>query len=215
MDIRITFRDSPIEAEIRADEDEEYVEVLEQLADFAGEHEVSGQSTNQSEVRTDSVEDEQSADDGSSQEVRSSKDHSNSTFSNVSATDSELQHVIKLGKSNDEDVEKFPQIIGETDLLGDDEPLRLLHASAVILTTLDDAHGISRVNTGDLKDAVGDSGLSLEGWDNQKRIDERDVYFNRTGSGPSARTEIRDPGKEKAYELIELLVEDLRTTGED
>lgn len=115
-----------------------------------------------------------------------------------------------MGNSDGEEIEEFPEILGNTDLLGDSIQDRLLNGSIILLTVLEDIHGISKVRTTELVEALGASGLNNDNWKNIGQAENVDVYLNRQGSGTGATTELRSPGKEDAYRHIETLVNDIR-----
>lgn len=213
MDIQITFREGPIEAEISAGEDEPYTEVLDALAEFAEDFDATRPaSTGKSD--SDNIND--AVESGSTDEVKadSAAKKSNSLFDEVDATDSELHRVLKTGRIEDGDVEDFPEIIGNTDLLGTSIAERLLNGSVIILTILDEFHDISRVKTTELKDALGQSGLDTNNWGNVHQQENKDVYLDSRGTGASGTTAVRPPGKQDAYDYIQALVDDLREDNE-
>lgn len=80
----------------------------------------------------------------------------------------------------------------------------------MILATLDEFHDVSKVKISDLKDAIEESGINSDNWYNISRNDMVDVYLERRGKGPSATTELRQPGKEDAADHIQTLVGSLQ-----
>ncbi len=109
----------------------------------------------------------------------------------------------------------YPEIVRGTAILGDSKQDRLVGGSVVLLTILDDLHGIAKVKTTDLREALGESGLDSSVWNNVSRVDNVDVYLNRTGQGSAGMTEIRKPGKEDAYDYIQAMVNRMRSEDED
>lgn len=214
MEINVTFRDGPINAEVSATEEESYIEVLEELGRFVEEYDATGyQMQGAPQQQTpDNSNDESSQKDTEQEDVSEFAESSseNSYFDQVDATNSELLRVLKIGSVSGGEIEEFPEIIGEADVLGDSNQYRLLNGSIVLLTVLDEVHGISRVSTSELKNALGNSGLNIDNWANVGRPANADVYLNRRGSGSSATTEVREPGKEDAYEQIQALVDNLQ-----
>lgn len=213
MDIQITFRDGPIEAEVSAAEDEAYSEVLDALAEFVEDYDAVGPGP---QKPTGSHTDGGTVDAAPLTEETADSDtgESNSIFDEVDATDAELQRVLKTGRVEEEDVEEFPEIIGSNEMLGTSVAEQLLNGSAIILTTLDEVHSISRVKTTNLKEALEESGLDSDNWPNMHQQENKDVYLNSRGTGASGTTAIREPGKEDAYGYIQALVDDLREDGE-
>jgi len=214
MDIQITFRDGPIEAEVSAAEDEAYSEVLDALAEFVEGYDAVGSAGPQQP--TDSPTDGGTVEQVAPTEETENSDtgESNSHFDEVDATDAELQRVLKTGRVKDGDVEEFPEIIGNNEILGTSVAEKLLNGSAIILTTLDEVHSISRVKTTNLKKALEESGLDSDNWPNVHQQENKDVYLDSRGTGASGTTAIREPGKEDAYGYIQALVDDLREDGE-
>jgi len=214
MDIQITFRDGPIEAEVSAAEDEAYSEVLDALAEFVEDYDSVGPVGPQKP--TGSPTDGGTVDAAPPTEETADSDtgKSNSLFDEVDATDAELQRVLKTGRVEEENVEEFPEIIGSNEMLGTSVAEQLLNGSAIILTTLDEVHSISRVKTTDLKEALEESGLDSDNWPNVHQQENKDVYLDSRGTGASGTTAIREPGKEDAYSYIQVLVDELREDGE-
>lgn len=214
MDVQITFRDGPIEAEISAGEDEEYTEVLDALAEFVEDFDTTESAGPQDSTESHSRE---SVDDISAEQVTldDTAGKSNSFFDEVDATDAELHRVLKTGRVEDGTVEEFPEIIGNTGLLGTSIAERLLNGSTIILTTLEEVHNTSRVKTTDLKDALEQSGLDKNNWNNVHNQENKDVYLDSRGTGSSGTTAARPPGKEDAYDYIQALVDDLREDSEE
>ncbi|MFU1783844.1 hypothetical protein ACM16X_20985 [Haloarcula japonica] len=215
MDIQITFRDGPIEAEVSATEDEQYTEVLDALAEFVEEYDAVGPSEPQETIDSPTDSGTVDATTSARQAAEAETVESNTLFNEVDATDAELQRVLKTGRVEDGDVEQFPEIIGNTDVLGTSVAERLLNGATVILTILEDAHDVSRVRTTDLKDALGESGLNEDNWPNVHQQENKDVYLDSRGTGSSGTTTVRAPGKQDAYGHIQALVDDLREDGEN
>jgi hypothetical protein len=214
MDIQITFRDGPIEAEVSAAEDEPYTEVLDSLAEFVEEYDPV--DLNDSEELSEDV--AEGTTDGEESTGREAADSgtskSNSLFEQVDASDSELQRVLKTGRVEDGDIKDFPEIIGNTNLLGDSIGERLLSGAIVTLTVLEEAHDVGRIKTTELKQGLGESGLDIDNWTAIHQPAEKDVYLDSRGAGPSGTTAVRAPGKEDAYDYIQALVNDLREDGD-
>jgi hypothetical protein len=215
MEISITFRDGPIDVEVSANEEESYIDVLEELERFVDEYGPTGyqmqQHGPQQKNRDDSP--DKNSKENAGQESKSESTDStaeNSYLDRVNATDSELLRILKLGSIDGDEIKEFPKIIGNVDVLGESGQDRLLNGSIVLLTVLDEVHGISRVSTSNLKNALSDSGMNVDYWTNIGQTSNVDVYLNRRGSGSSATTAIREPGKEDAYEQIQTLVGNLQ-----
>jgi len=213
MDIQITFQDGPIEAEIKASEHEDYTEVLDQLAEFVDDYDAMGPIQPLENIESDPTKAKTRERSTENSTTETTESNSNSFFDEVDATDSELHRVLKFGTVEDGEVKEFPEIIADPALIGNSKPERLLNGAIIILSVLDDVHGISRVKTIELKDALSRSGLPEDSWSSIRTIEAENVYLNRRGKGSSATTEIREPGKEDAYEFIESLVEELSTNG--
>jgi len=213
MDIRITFRDGPVEAEITAEGDEAYSEVLEALGEFVEDFDVTRPVESQASVSSDP---DYTVDSRSTVVTAdSTTGKSNSLSDEVDATNSELYRVLKTGRTEDGDVAEFPEIIGNTEVLGSTIGERLLNGSVIILTILEEAHGIDRVKTTDLKNALGNSGLDTDNWPSVHSQENKEVYLDSRGTGASGTTAVREPGKQDAYGYIQSLVDDLREDGED
>ncbi|RDZ33920.1 MULTISPECIES: hypothetical protein [unclassified Haloferax] len=215
MEINITFRDGPIDVEITATEEESYTDVLEELGQFVEKYDPIGyQTQKRPDQENPSEETEETLHEGGEQGSISEfteTDDENSYFEVVDATDSELLRVLTLGSTDGDDIDEFPQIIGDVQVLGDSNQDRLLNGSSVLLTVLSEVHGVSRASTSELKNALDESGIDIGNWANVGRPANADVYLNRRGSGSSATTEIREPGKEDAYEQIQALVDNLQS----
>ncbi|WP_276259899.1 hypothetical protein [Haloglomus litoreum] len=216
MEITITFRDGPIEAEIRTSEEEDYDKVLTELAEFVDGY---GPVHRQQEPAEDGSEPETEEDPQqvtlSESSEESDEDVSNPVVAEIDATEFEFYSVLQEGRVNEDEVEEFPAILTAPDVLGDSEQERAINAAAVIMTVLSDIHDIERIKTSDLKSAVGESGIAESVWKNTSRVEERDVYFNSRGRGGSATVEIRPPGKAVGYEQIERLVDEYRSDSEE
>ena len=215
MDIQITFQDGPIEAEVSAAEDEPYSEVLDALAEFVEDYDAVGPAGPQQP--TGSPTDGGTVEQVATTEATADSDagESNSLFDEVDATDAELQRVLKTGRVEDGDVEEFPEIIGNTELLGDSIGGRLLNGAAVTLTVLEEVHDLGRIRTTELKEGLSESGLDIDSWTAIHKQAEKDVYLDSRGTGSSGTTAVRAPGKEDAYDYIQMLVDDLRKDGDD
>ncbi|WP_255167127.1 hypothetical protein [Natrononativus amylolyticus] len=220
MDINITFQHGPIEAEIKANEEDDYEEVLKALKNITEDYppadplpntdenleEVDQQETDVGKEEADDqkgVEQdfhEQEALDGFTNRVSSLNDLS----------EQKLYRLVKAGRVEDGEIKEHPRYIGDNDLLGDNGQHRLLNASILLLTVLDDFHGIKKMKTSELKQALADSGLNEDNWRNVGRVEEEDIYLNRRGKGPSATTEIRPPGKDEAYQLFTDLASEIK-----
>jgi hypothetical protein len=211
MDVTIRFEDGPIEAEISAEDGEDFQSALDSLRDFMDEYEPLGsvESSNGTNPEDSSPQlDRKTEAESVSEEADSSSiDSDDPLVSNTGVERGTLQRILKMGSADGTDVEDFPKIIGNTDVLGDSNQEKLLHGSAVILTILSERHGISKVRTSELKDALSESGLNEDNWNNMTGMAKADVYFNRRGQGNSATTEIRDPAKEDAYDEIKKLAD--------
>ncbi|UIP00409.1 hypothetical protein Hbl1158_03325 [Halobaculum sp. CBA1158] len=213
MEIDITFRDGPVDAKISATEEESYIEVLEELAEFVDEYDLTGYQMQETSNRLGPREQAGNSNGDAAVEngAGSTESHpGGSLLDGVDATKSELLRVLKTGSVEGDEIEEFPEILGNTDLLGESIQDRLLHGSIILLTILQDIHGVSEVRTTNLVDGLGASGLDKDNWKNIGQADNVAVYLNRKGSGTGATTEIRGPGKEDAYRHIEALVEDIR-----
>jgi len=198
MEIVITFRDGPIEAEITANEEDDYDDVLESLSEFVeGYTPKTSESVNYNVGSSDSTEVEEPQEDETEQ-------ISTNDLSNLSELpEDKLYRFVKVGRVNDGDIDELPRIIGDTNVLGDSEEERLLNSSILIMTIFDDFHDIDTVKTSDLKQALADSGFDGDRFShNIDGVDESEIYLNRRGRGPSATTEIRPPGKDEAYRLF-------------
>jgi len=198
MEISITFRDGPIEAEITANEEDDYEEVLEALSEFVDGYDpnTSGASTN---LEADSSETDE--EERESEGTTRSSDIGNITDLNDIPED-KLYRIVKVGRVENGEISEHPRIIGDTSLLGESEEERVLNASIVLLAVLDDFHSTDTMKTSELKQAIADSGLDDDDFSNIDSLDEEDVYLNRRGRGPTATTQIRPPGKDEAYKLI-------------
>jgi len=225
MDIEITYRDGPVQAEIRANEDEDYRDVLDALSEFVDDY---GEVTQTSVTDDGESEDSENKnggdatldefDGGQTDETEplengegdsTDDDPDNRLLAETGLTEDELYRILKVGKVDGGEVDVFPRIIGETDILGDTIKERLLNGSTIILTVLSDYHEVDRVKTSNLKQALKDSGMKADGnFGNISTLREGEIYLNRRGSGNSATTEIRPPGRDKAYELVQKLAED-------
>lgn len=224
MELEITFRDGPIEAKVSAGKEDDYTEVLEELADFVDQYGTVQSQTSSPEPEMDQGENSQEtikqyAEGQSADKVpegnESGEEESNPLFSRVEATETELQRVLKMGQVENGEIKQFPEIVRDTSVLGNSKQDRLVGGSVVLLTVLDDLHGISKVKTTDLREALGESGLDTGVWANVSRVDNVDVYLNRTGQGSGGMTEIRKPGKEDAYDYIQAMVDRMRSEDED
>ena len=193
MEITITFKDGPIEAEINASEGDDYDEVLTKLSDFTENY---SQTTNWA--------DENRVDDAGEEEHAPQRTATVESLDDIH--DNELYRVIKRGRVDGDKIQELPRIVGDVDGLADTGQERVLNAATIILTILDDIHGMDKMKTSDLKQAISDSGLNIDNWDHIDRLDEEDIYLNRRGKGASATTQIRPPGKDAAYELITELI---------
>jgi hypothetical protein len=224
MDIEITYRDGPVQAEIRANEEEDYREVLDALSEFVDDYGGVTQTSVTANGEPEDSENEHGGDatlaefdGGQADEIKSSGDEDavsrdddpdNRLLAETGLTEDELYRILKVGKVDDDEVDVFPRIIGETDILGDTIKERLLNGSTIILTVLSDYHGVDRVKTSNLKQALKDSGMKADSnFGNISTLREGEIYLNRRGSGNSATTEIRPPGRDKAYELVQKLAE--------
>lgn len=193
MEITINFQEGPLDVEIQATEEEDLDDVLGKLSDFIDDY------TTQIEV-VDEEESESPEDD---------EDLSRDSQSIQDIPIDQLTRVVKRGRVDDDEIQEFPTIIGDTNVLGDSGQEKLLHGAAVILGILDEFYDIDTVRTTELKDALAESGLDTDSWSNIGQVENVEVYFTRRGSGSSGTTELRPPGKEKAVELMNLLVEQI------
>lgn len=213
MKIQVTFQDGPIEAEITAEEDEDYDEALETLADFVDGYDIQGTVDTSEDAA--SIENEAGKKEKNGNQVMNpDSSQSNPLFDQVDATESEIHRIIKTGTVEDGEVKELPEILGNTDILGSSKEERLLNGSVVILSILDGVHDISRVKTSEIKDALSNSGIDEGAWGKLSRTDNEDVYLDRRGKGPSATTELRPPGKEDAMGYIQDLIDDHRADKE-
>lgn len=199
MEMSITFEDGPITAEISVEEGESYRDVLESLADFVDGYtphptekmeEVGNQNPRPTSYKMDG--------DGPTEEGLSNLHE---------IPDSKLFRLIKTGRVENDEIKELPRIIGDAKNLGDSAGRKLLNGAIVILTTFDDFHGMRRVKTSDLMQALEDSGIYVGNFTRDiGKIKEADVFLNRRGRGNSATTEIRPPGKDEAYRIVEKLI---------
>lgn len=209
MEISISFKDGPIEAEITADETDDYEEVLEALSEFVDGYSPTVSRSNENLNESQTVTNENAEEEGSKSEVENQND-SNDGFSTLQEIpESKLQRVMKTGRVDNGDISEHPYVIADTDSLGDTETERLLHTSVLILSVLDEFHDKDRMKTTELKQALADSGLNDDNFGNIDKLDEAEVYLNRRGRGSTATTEIRRPGKDKTKELVANLIEDI------
>lgn len=224
MDIEISFQDGPVQAEIQANKDEDYREVLDALSEFVdayGEVTTTPVTNGETENSITTSEDDATLDEFDSSQTNKSdspeseevvpddKNPDNELLAETNLTEDQLYRILKVGKVDDDEIKVFPRIICDTEILGDTIKERLLHGSTIILTVLSDHHGIERVKTSNLKQALKDSGMKADGnFGNISTLREGEIYLNRRGSGQSATTEIRPPGRDKAYELVQKLAEE-------
>jgi len=198
MEISITFRDGPIEAEITADEEDNYEEVLESLSEF-----VEGYTTITSESVNHNVDSPDSTEVEELQEEETEQIKTNDISNLSELPEDELYRFVKVGRVDDGDIDELPRIIGDTNALSDSEEERLLNSSILIMTIFDDFHDMDTVKTSDLKQALADSGFDVDSFSRSiDGVDESEIYLNRRGRGPSATTEIRPPGKDEAYRIF-------------
>lgn len=205
MEITIDFQDGPIEAEITADEDDDYQQVLEALSEFVDGYTPTGSTETD---LTNGSGDEVGREDREEEDDEATSLSGSNGLSNLrDVPDDELYRLVKIGKAENGDISEHPRIIGDRKELGDTETEKILNASIVILTVLDDFHDMDTMKTSELKQALADSGLNDDNFGNIDKLDEADIYLNRRGRGPSATTEIRPPGKDEAYRIISNIVE--------
>lgn len=211
MEVTIQFEDGPLQAEITAEDGDDFKSALDSLKEFVDDYEpLEPVGSGGTEPSTeDSLENNTESAPTSSSEDSGLATSDDPLVANTEVPNADLQRILKMGKSDGDEIEEFPKIIGDTDVLGDSSQEKVLNGTAIILTILDDLHGRSRVGTSDLKDALDSSGINEDNWGNMTDMPESDVYFTRRGQGSSATTEIREPGKEKAYEKISDLAENL------
>jgi len=209
MEIHISFQDGPIEAEIEAGADDDYQEVLNRLSDFVEQYDVQTPAVadppeNQTNgdhpkpSNAESVDSEAEESDGPSEEVTNLQDFS----------EDRLYRVLKTGSVEDDEIAEFPEIIGDVSVLGDSEEERALHGAVVLLTALNDFHDVSRVKTSDLMDALADSGIERDAFSDIDQVPNEKVYVNRRGTGGSATTKIRHPGKQEGRSLLKDIIEE-------
>jgi hypothetical protein len=108
-----------------------------------------------------------------------------------------------LGEVEGEEIEESPRILGDVGGLADAKNRSCLYGSMILLTILNDFHGIDTMKTTELKQALEDSGIDKDGFNNLNQLDKSDVYLSRKGSGASGTTTVRPPGMDEARILVE------------
>lgn len=217
MDLTIEFEDGPIEAKLVTDQDEDYEQVLQELSEFVnqyGELQTPPNQVNETNQVNEANQANGAEDAGAQLELgeqpESEPNADGGTITNLSEfEETQLLRILKKGRVEDGQVQENPRVIGDTAELGDTETERLLHASIIIMTVMEDFHGAENMKTSELKQSLEDSGLKANNFSNIDTLDETGVYLNRRGRGSTATTEIRAPGKDAAYEQVKHLLETL------
>lgn len=193
MEITINFQDGPLDVEIQTTEEEDFHDVLGKLSEFLENY--SFHSIPEAGERDETPEDDEDSYPASQ------------NLEDIPID--QLTRVIKRGRVEDGEIGELPRIIANTRVFGDSDEEKLLHAATVILAIFDEFHGMNKIKTTQLKQALADSGLNADNWSNISRLENEEVYLTRRGKGPSATTKLRPPGKDKALELVNLLVDQI------
>lgn len=211
MDISITFAEGPVEAEIEATDEDDYVSVLDDLAEFLNEHpELEFDSEGGAEVEVEqkseppqqaqatldsSVKKGESAEDVENERLRAIVEHSG-------VPEDKITRMFELH----EDV--IPRILDGEAVRGDTPGVRVLNAASAILTVWQDCYGEEWMKSGKLADALEQSPNLPDRTDYIYNQNNWKSLFNRQGEGRGTELRVTRLGKDKGLEVIQEMAEE-------
>lgn len=226
MNIKIEFHYGPLQVEVESNDDEEYDEVLHNVAEFIDNNKelfasVSlDQSTQKEEADKGRSGESGEGDTNLSQftDSQDSRPDSNTSSEDtgwqpiVNATgvsQEKLRHLFGVG----EDV--LPQILFGESLTNESNTEQMLRGTLMILAVWEDYYGRESMLKQEITDILRKSGVQHENYHNVYQRSEFSTFFIRddvsdeeTG-GETSEISLTPPGKSRAYELIEEYADDV------
>jgi len=136
-------------------------------------------------------------------------DDASPLLTETALSEAELARLVATGEVTDgAEVVEPPAVNADIERVSDGANAALVNEAAVVLTVLDDVHGVRVLSQSTLIDALSDSELTPEKWDDLMiEHPDAEIFFNLNIRGPdsSATVEVREAAKEKAYELREIV----------
>jgi hypothetical protein len=210
MNVEIEFRYGPLQVEVESEGEEEYAEVLEDIADFIDKN----------ETLFSQIPEQESPDDGEKAgEPTELSDYSNSEEGNEH-TDEDVLSWQKMVEESGVSKEKLrymfgveegvvPHILFGDKLTDESNTEQMLQGTLLILAVWEDYYGNESLITEEIVDSLKKSGLQHDNYYNVYQRGDFSTYFIRDevereeGGGETSEISLTPPGKSKAYELIE------------
>lgn len=221
MEIHLSLQVGPLEAEITADNEEDYEGELVQLMDFIRGHEeqfstidqlsvqssVSTEDNNQS--GSEQLDDNQKGDTESEEEGTgdsTSTDYSGPLSSLLRKGDVSLEDVSEV-IDVDPRLEEPPLILANAEQLGETVKDQQLTGSLLLLCAWKECYDESPVLISDLKDTLEHSGVSTNNLYRMYDYDVANQSLRRSGDGRGTEMRLTRVGEREAFERIEQLTE--------
>jgi len=221
MNINITLRHGPLDIEVDADDEEEYLEETLAIAEFLEENEETletleipttngataiGGMEESSRVKVDG--DDTSSSDNGETSLEAGTDDSENTGPLAPIAEEtgipvpELEHLLVAAPEADRPPEL---LLNELDILGKQEVEKKRAAALILLFVYHRCYGEERVSSSDLKDSFLRSDIPEEHI-NQAYHDEGKRLFDPTGRGGSASVALLGPGERAAVKEIKRVI---------
>lgn len=231
MKVNVRFEDGPISADIVAEGEDEFNDVLNELANFVNDYHkmVNGDlretrfdwEGNEEQVTLDSIEEseddeevnEKSSDEKSEQAMCTESELSAST---ADAKTEEYRPIVeKTGLSEERlrkiidcgDAENGPRILASNFLPAESRREETLNGTIVLLTLWKTCHGEFWKGTADIINALEESGMKDERFKRIYNHGEWDTYLQKKGERRGTELGIVPIGEDKGFELIEEMAE--------
>jgi len=218
MNVEIEFRYGPLQVEVESEGEEEYAEVLENVADFI----------DQNEALFESVPVEESPNgEGNSGEATELSDYSTSNSGPEDEhTDEDVLSWQKMVEESGVSKEKLrymfgveegvvPHILFGDRLTDESNTEQMLRGTLLILVVWEDYYGNKSLTKEEIVDSLRKSGLHNNNYHNVYQRGDFGTYFIRDdvdraeGGGETSEIALTPPGKSKGYELIEEYSEEI------
>lgn len=214
MELNISLEHGPLTAEIKASEEEDYEEVLEDLAGFLEDHPslINGSSLESTKETSSNVTESKNATEASLANF-SDGDDLQLEYDEVEIENEMLRPILeRVEIGEDEFMRTFevheditPRILTPEDVPGESVGEKILNASLVLTTIWQDCYDEQWMKTSDLSTALEQSGMKdrVDYIYNQKNWKS---LFNKEGKSRGTKLRITRLGKDKADDLIKKMV---------
>ncbi|MFC7215161.1 hypothetical protein ACFQO4_13880 [Saliphagus sp. GCM10025334] len=213
MELKLTLEHGALSAQIEASEEDNYTQVLDDLATFLEDHPELAINRDVETPQEPNPEPEQSTESKDAVLAEFTETDSGSPSSSVETISREILRPLlkEIDVSEDEfirvfevDEEVTPRILTSDDIPGETKGEKILNASLILTTIWQECYGEKWMKTSELSDSLEQSGLSNR-TDYIYNQENWQAMFNKDGEKRGTKLRVTRLGKDKAEELMETL----------